>query len=705
MATRRAAIARSVVVFSVALAVRLAVWSQLAGHPLFRAPQLDSFEYVSWASAIVAGDLRWPSPPPHGPGYPFFLAGVFRLFPGSLPAASVAQALLGASTCVAVAALTGIWFGPLAAWAAGLLLAFHGVAVWTDVSLLAEGLLLLLMTGVLLCLGKAPATLTRAALAGALTGLSALVRPTALVLLPIVLVTVARREGWRQRGFRMAGLAAGAAGLVLLPVTVANWRASGAPLLVQGHGGFNFSIGNSPSGTGLPTVRPGARWDRLEAEAARNGFRSPADQDRYFVRKTLKEISASPLAYLRLLGRKLLWTIQADEVRDPLSFSFFEKASPLLAALPGFALLFPLALAGILVAALSRPRPALLLAAVAATAGACVLLVTSSRYRLPFVVALVPFAAAGLVTGIEIVRERSARPAMLAGVLAAGVALCRLTVHAPSHVHAEEWSATGYALVHLRESDEAERAFRKSIEADARWSPAWAGLGVVAANRGDPAGAENFFGKALSLEPDNLAARQELGTLLESRGRFADAEVVYRRALEIAPGDAAFGRALARTLLAEGRLPEALKLARELLARNAEDAAAHLLLARALGAQHRTRSAVLEAAQAARLDPGNAETHFTLAMLLIEAGELDAAEESLRRAETLGADPRPLGMARALLCRSRGQFAEADGILRRVLARDRDYEPAAALLLQNARARGKENEALDYLHGLAAPGS
>ncbi|HJW14143.1 MAG TPA: hypothetical protein VJ776_05585, partial [Thermoanaerobaculia bacterium] len=72
MATRRAAIARSVVVFSVALAVRLAVWSQLSDHPLFRAPQLDSLEYVSWASAIAAGDFRWPSPPPHGPGYPFF---------------------------------------------------------------------------------------------------------------------------------------------------------------------------------------------------------------------------------------------------------------------------------------------------------------------------------------------------------------------------------------------------------------------------------------------------------------------------------------------------------------------------------------------------------------------------------------------------------------------------------------------------------
>jgi tetratricopeptide (TPR) repeat protein len=319
------------------------------------------------------------------------------------------------------------------------------------------------------------------------------------------------------------------------------------------------------------------------------------------------------------------------------------------------------------------------------------------------VAALVPFAAAGLVTGIEIVRERSARPAMLAVALAAGVALCRLMVHAPSHIHAEEWSATGYALVHLRESDDAERAFRKSIEEDARWSPAWAGLGVVAANRGDPAGAENFFRKALSLEPDNLAARQELGTLLESRGRFADAEVVYRRAFESAPGDAAFGRDLARTLLAEGRLPEAVTLARELLARNAEDAATHLLLARALGAQHRTRPAALEAAQAARLDPGNGETHFTLAMLSIEAGELDAPR-SPPATEALGADPGRSGWPERSSAAPTASSRKPTGFsagCSRATAR----LPAAALLLQNARARGKENEALDFLHGLAAPGS
>jgi tetratricopeptide (TPR) repeat protein len=704
VAARRSAFLRSVVVFLIAVAVRLAVWSQLAHQPLFRAPQLDSLEYVSWGSRIAAGDLRWPAPPSHGPGYPFFLAGVFRIFDGSLEAASVAQAVLGALGCVAAAALCGMWFGPPAAWAGGLLLALHGAVAWTDVSILAEGLLLLLMMGALLCLGKAPVTLTRAALAGLSTGLAALVRPTALALLPLILFTLARRETWRRRGFLMASLAAGAAGLVLLPVTLANLRASGAPLLVQGHGGFNFFIGNSPSGTGLPTARPGAGWDRLEAQAARNGFRLPGEQDGYFIRKTLAEMSARPLGWLQLVGRKLFWTIQADEIRDPFSYSFFEKASPLLAALPGFGLLFPLALAGIVASVHARPRPALLFACAAATAGTCVLLVTSSRYRLPFVVALIPFAAAGLVSCLRMVRERLPRATVLTA-LVAGVALCRLARHAPSHVHAEEWTATGYALIHLREPDRADEAFGNAITEDARWSPAWMGLGIVAGNRGDLPGAESLLRKALLLQPDSFAAQEGWGALLEREQRFADAEAVYRRALEAAPGDPVFGRALVRALLAQSRLPEALTRARQLVRDDPGDASDRLLLARILGAQGKTKPAASEAAEAARLDPGNGEIQFTLAMLSIDAGDPDDAERALRQAEMLGADARPLGMARALLLRLRGRFDQADETLRQVLALDRNYKPAVALLLQIARARGKENEALDYLRGLAGAGS
>ena len=63
---------------------------------------------------------------------------------------------------------------------------------------------------------------------------------------------VAMRQLRKTPGFTVTAI------LTLAPVLIASARTSGSPFLVQGNGGLNFYIGNSPMGTGLPTVRPRA---------------------------------------------------------------------------------------------------------------------------------------------------------------------------------------------------------------------------------------------------------------------------------------------------------------------------------------------------------------------------------------------------------------------------------------------------------------
>ncbi|HQR46969.1 MAG TPA: hypothetical protein PK598_13280 [Thermoanaerobaculia bacterium] len=79
-------------VFLLAVALRLAVSGDLSALPLWASPQLDARENLVWATALAAGDFRWPSPPTHGPTYPYFLAGLLKLSGGSLPAVRAAQA-------------------------------------------------------------------------------------------------------------------------------------------------------------------------------------------------------------------------------------------------------------------------------------------------------------------------------------------------------------------------------------------------------------------------------------------------------------------------------------------------------------------------------------------------------------------------------------------------------------------------------------
>jgi tetratricopeptide (TPR) repeat protein len=634
-------------VFGAAFLVRLAVWLEIRSLPIVRSPQLDSFEYVEWARRIASGDFTWPVPPPHGPGYPFFLALVLKLSGGSLDAAGVVQAALGAVGCVLAVRIGRKFFGREAGLAAGLLLAVEGAVALVDVSLFSEGLLLVLLAAALLKISPQGPTALRGALAaGAWIGLAALVRPTAVFLLPVAVASVfLRREDAPGRWGRSLGIAAAAA-VVILPVTLLNFRATGAPLLVQGHGGFNFWIGNSPSRDGLPSVRPGSGWDRAEGEAVRAGFVTPGEQDRYFTRKTFREIGAAPARWLRLLASKLVWTLQAEEVRDPFSFYFFRREAPLLRFLPGFGVLFPLAALGGAAACARPPQPWVLLGAAAAWTASCVLLVTSFRYRLPLVPIAAVFAGAGCVEALRAIRARGRALAVAALVLLAAGVATMLRRHPESRNFAEEWTATGLALNHERDVAGADQAFRSALAENPRWSPAWSGLGVVAANRGDVEGARASFEKAVALEPGSILGNLELARATAAAGRLNDAESAYRRVLALAPNEFDALQELCALLLSQRRLDEAERLARRAVEVTVESPSAHLLLARVLGAKSRWTGALEEAKRSCDLDPSGADAWITLGALRTDSGEPERSGEAFDRAEQAGADPRKLEAAR-----------------------------------------------------------
>ena len=321
MAVReRGATAVCASVFLVALAIRLIAARELWQLPLVRTPKLDSAEYLSWARRLAAGDFSWPVVSQHGPGYPLFLAAWLAIGSGSPPFAIAVQAVVGALTATLVAAIARDSFGDGAALAAGLVYVLYAPAIYVDVALLSEGLLLFLLTLALLLLGRAenlwrgPFRPVSAALkgpphfviasAGVALGCAILVRPTA-----VVVASACAMWLLVQRSRNAAAILVVTCAVVIAPAVAKNWSVS-RTLSLQGYGGLNVYIGNSPQQSGRPTFRLGGAWD-------------PAAQDRYYLRKTLSEIRRQPIAYLRLLAAKLVWLVQAEEIRDSHSFYFF----------------------------------------------------------------------------------------------------------------------------------------------------------------------------------------------------------------------------------------------------------------------------------------------------------------------------------------------------------------------------------------------
>lgn len=669
------------VVFAVALLVRWVVGAQLADEPLFRSPQLDSLQYLTWGRRIAAGDFIWPVPPPHGLGYPVLLGALLSLFDGSLDAVRVAQSFLGAGTCALVAACSSRAFGRVAGIASGLLLAVYGPLVWIDVSILGEGLLVFLLALALWIVSLEGRPELRAVAAGVTLAAALLVRPTAIALLPGLLVAfaLARRspEGWRldwrgdRRGWGAAGLLLAAFLLAAVPVVWKISKENGAFVPVQGHSGFAFYVANGPHGDGLPSPRIGRGWEELETEAARAGIREPAARDRYYRDKTMAAIRERPGHYAGLFASKALWLVQAAEVRDSHSYDFFRSRSTALRLLPGFGLLFALALGGLAACTLRRrmPPPEILLGLLG-FAVLTIITMVGTRYRMPMVPFLAVLAGPAVALVWEAARsKRSSQTArdlgIVLGAVVLGAGLAHVRDYPPSHDFAEEWTMSGAALETQERWPEALAAYEQALASDAGYVTALEAVGRLRIKQGNLSGAEEVLRRALQIKSDSQRAHYYLGVALMQSGRPDEAIGEMRSSLTLAPEDVPTLQTLGGLLLARGDAEEAAGVYARLVEMTPDDGNAWLALARLEGARNRPAEGLPAARRAAELLPQNAEAWLVLARLALDTRDAATAETALQRVDALIGRSHPqVALSWAMLYRLQGRDAEAEAILR-----------------------------------------
>jgi tetratricopeptide (TPR) repeat protein len=686
-----------------ALATRLIVAANTWEFPLVRNPQLDSLELLTWASNILTGGYPWPSPPTHGAVYAHFLALLLAVSDRSLYTVRLWQALLGTGTVWLTMELARRFYGQTVSLVAGVILAVYGPLIYIDVSLYEEGVFVFLLVLSLLLASRLRSSLGAAVL-GACLGAAASTRPTALILLPLYVWWAARSFKATPQRWLAAVSVVAACVIALSPVLAKNYQSSGR-LTLRGFGGLNVYMGNRPGSQGTAEARVGEQWDRLQGEPSAHGLTSLADQDGYFVRKAVAEIRERPVAWLGVVLRKLGWLISRTEVRDSHSYHFFAQGSSL-GLLPGFGLLFPLAVVGLF---LGRPSRAgsggLLMGYLALFAGTSVALVVGLRYRIPLVPVLAIFAAYGVKEVAVVVRDQGWRRAVPVAALAAACgALTGVIVHHPSYNFSEEYAFTGNALLREHDLNGAEAAFQQAVAADPQRALGWNGLGVVAGNRGLLDEAEADFRTALSREPSFVRSQYLLGTVFQRRGNLAAALVQFRLAFSVRPDDSEVVSSLADALLASGDAAGALVHYRFLEKHSPPNADLYVAMARAEGVlEHASESRRL-AELATRLEPSNGQTWFILSAAQRAGGDLTAAEKSLDRAASLlGRGVLEVRLAEALLRRAQGRRSEAEEVLRRVLDEAPNSADARALWMGFAAEDGRLKEAQALLDRLDQP--
>ncbi|HXI03487.1 MAG TPA: glycosyltransferase family 39 protein, partial [Candidatus Saccharimonadales bacterium] len=394
--------------------------------------RLDPLYYQQWALRIAGGDWLGHEAFEMAPLYPYALAVVYKLFGAGLTLPRILQAVLGAATCSGTFLLGKRLFGRAAGIAAGAGLAAYGPAIYYDgqINKTTLALALSLAFAGLLVLSERRRGAWIAA-GGACLGLTALVHENVNVAAPVLLLWLL----WPARGERLASrlrlgvlFVAGYAAVVL-PVTARNVLAAHEYVLITSAGGENFYTGNNPDASGRygppPFVRPDPflEHEDFRTEAARR-LGHPVtrhEASAYWWHEGLRFIAANPVRYLRLLWDKFSVFFNAFERPDNFSYANFRLFSRTL-SLPwlGFAVVMPLALAGIVLSARRWAALVPIYAAAGAYVASGLIFFTQSRYRMPAVPFFCLFAGHAVASGGRMIRGRAWRPFLASAVLVAG---------------------------------------------------------------------------------------------------------------------------------------------------------------------------------------------------------------------------------------------------------------------------------------------
>ena len=524
----------ALIVLAVTLLVRIAYFATADG-PAFRNPLIDGDQYDFIAEKMANGEGLPPEPFWQPPLFPLLLGALYRVFGHTFLAPRLLSATLTALTATMVADLVRrATQGRAAALASGLVVALYGPSIFYDGELLPTALGTFLGTAALWVALTREALFDRNITTGVVTGLAGISLGPLLFLAPVLglVASGGQRLARSQRALRVFVTCA-AALVIVLPVTVFNYRRSQELIPISANAGVNLWIGNNPEADKTFAVRPGEAWEAMLNEPVAAGITTAGGQDAYFSRKARAFCSESPGLCAAGLLHKARLLVVAREIPRNEDIYLLRRQSPILRATVWkvatfgfpFALLFPFAVGGILVGFASveeRTRRLTVAATLALFALALgpVLFLVAGRYRLPLLPPLALLAGVGLA-GLP------RWPRLATGGALAALVLTLLPAPLPVDAvdfEAEMWFVVGGRRERLGDLEGAIASYRHALERRPAYTEAGFNLGVLLETNGRPNEAVEVYRTLLSAQPGMFGVRYRLVQALLSSERLDDAD-------------------------------------------------------------------------------------------------------------------------------------------------------------------------------------
>ena len=664
----------ALIIFAVALAVRLVHIWQIRPSPFFDILLGDANGYDQWAQRLAAGDWIGSEVFYQAPLYPYFLGLVYKVFGRDLLAVRIIQALIGSASCALLGMAGARFFSKPVGLMAGLALALWAPAIFFD-SLLQKSVLdvffVCLSLWLLALLVYPPegghhrntqdhvvsgfSRMTWLAL-GLTMGALALTRENALIFIVVIVVWILV-DVWRagalapadQRRLkpslseRLFPFAVGLF-LVLAPVVARNYAVDGGFYLTTSQFGSNFYIGNNPQADGTyASIRFGRgapEFERIDAtevaEASVGRTLSPSEVSGYWTERALGFITSEPMAWLRLTGRKVLLLINRTEMLDTESQeSYADWSAPIAVGswIGHFGLLIPLAVLGVIVTWRDRQRLWILHALTITYALSVVMFYVFARYRFPLVPFLLLFAAAGLWH----VKQALQSWRIVSAVIAAAI-VANLSLLSPSLMRAITENNLGTALQERQRYDEAIGHHQRAIALAPDYAAAYNNLGAALRGAGRIDEAVVQYRQALALKPDFPSASYNLANALLAQGQAGASAEQFQKTLAISPASVEAQNNLGIALAGKGDVPGAIAAFRAALAIDERSVHAHRNLGNILIDTGARAEGVTHLERAMALAPNEPDAVYDIGTVLLEDQNFAAAAARFEAALTIKPD-------------------------------------------------------------------
>jgi Tfp pilus assembly protein PilF len=191
---------------------------------------------------------------------------------------------------------------------------------------------------------------------------------------------------------------------------------------------------------------------------------------------------------------------------------------------------------------------------------------------------------------------------------------------------AQQQFEKGVAQLGEKNYAQAEASFKKALEINPKFAPAYLGLADTRQLQGDVSGAGEFLRKAVAIAPENAPVQTAWGQYLYSQKQFVEAEKAFQKAIQADPKAAVPHTQLGDLyLLALNRPGDAVAAYRASLALNPSDVRANFMFGTALLAVGKTGEGEAQLVKAQAMAPTDMVIRKAVADLQLRQGELDAA--------------------------------------------------------------------------------